>query len=172
MSRLNPMTPRAVVLVLFASVGALGAWPPTLQDLQPRSPALERWLAPSRARCQPPIADFAHCSDRWMGSGGDATQQKPVAAPADAQERSRLLELQRTAGAQLQQARRDGATADQIKKALLDASSSLAHWEKPTSIRPCARSSGAPRPISRRWPPAIFRTSRRQRRRFWRFSRE
>ena len=55
-----------------------------------------------------------------------ATQQKPAAAPADAQERSRLLELQRTAGAQLQQARRDGATADQIKKALLDASSSLA----------------------------------------------
>ena len=119
------MTLRAVVLILFASVGALGAWQPTLQDLQPRSPALERWLAPFRARCQPPIVVFAYCSDEEDRLGDGAAQQKPVAAPADAQERSRLLELQRTAGAQLQQARRDGATADQIKKALLDASSSL-----------------------------------------------
>ena len=92
-------------------------------NLEPRR---SKWLAPSRARCQPPVADFAHCSDRWEGFRGDAAQQNPAAVPADAQERSRLLELQRTAGAQLQQARRDGATADQIKKALLDASSSLA----------------------------------------------
>ena len=68
---------------------------------------------------------FAYCSDEEDRLGDGAAQQKPVAAPADAQERGRLLELQRTAGAQLQQARRDGATADQIKKALLDASSSL-----------------------------------------------
>ena len=77
--------PRAVVLVLFASLGALGAWPP------------------------------AH----------GAAQQKPAAAPADAQERDRLLDRQRAAGTQLQQARREGATADEIKKALLDASRSV-----------------------------------------------
>jgi hypothetical protein len=85
MSRLDSMTPRTVLLVLFVSLGALGAWPP--------------------AR--------------------GAAQQKPVATPADAQERGRLLDLQRAAEAQLQQARREGATADQIKKALLDASRSV-----------------------------------------------
>src|SRR5262249_60661281 len=76
------MTSRAVVLVLFASLGALGAWLP------------------------------AH----------GAAQQKPVATSPDAQERNRLLDLQRTAASQLQQARREGAPADQVKKALLDAS--------------------------------------------------
>ena len=38
-----------------------------------------------------------------------ATQQKTVTAQADAQERTRLLELQRTALAQMQQAVRPGA---------------------------------------------------------------
>ena len=117
----NPMTPRAIVLILFASAGALGPWPPTLQNLQ----LLNRWLAPSRARCQPPIVVFAHCDGRLEGSGVGGAQQKPDAGAIDAQERARLAELQRRAVAQLQQARREGATADDIKKALLDASSSL-----------------------------------------------
>ncbi len=53
-----------------------------------------------------------------------------VPAPAarqqvDAQEHARLLELHRTAVAQLQGATRQGATPDQIRQALLDASRSL-----------------------------------------------
>ncbi len=44
---------------------------------------------------------------------------------ADAKERARLLDLQRSAVTQLQQAIREGATADQVKSALLDASRSL-----------------------------------------------
>ena len=55
----------------------------------------------------------------------EATQQTAVTAPADAQDRTRLLELQRAAVAQLQQALRDGAPADQVRRALLDASRSL-----------------------------------------------
>ena len=54
-----------------------------------------------------------------------ATQQTSGPVPAEAQERSRLLELQRTAVAQLQQATREGATADLVKRALLDASQAL-----------------------------------------------
>ena len=77
--------PRPVVLVLVASLGALGAWLPA-----------------------PGVA-----------------QQKPVTTPADDQERGRLLDLQRAAASQLQQARREGASADRIKKALLDASRSV-----------------------------------------------
>jgi enediyne biosynthesis protein E4 len=53
-------------------------------------------------------------------------QQKPSTQPADAKERARLLELQRAAVGQLQQAAREGATADQVRRrALLDASHSL-----------------------------------------------
>jgi enediyne biosynthesis protein E4 len=44
---------------------------------------------------------------------------------AGGQERSRLLELHRNAVAQLQQAARPGAPADQVRRALLDASRSL-----------------------------------------------
>src|SRR5688572_13778327 len=77
--------PRTVMLVLFASLVGLCAWPPA-----------------------------------W-----GAAQQKPAAAPADAQERGSLLDLQRAAEAQLQQARLDGATADQRRKALLDAGSRI-----------------------------------------------
>src|SRR5215510_14658946 len=50
----------------------------------------------------------------------------PRQQTADAQERGRLLDLQRAAVSQLQQARREGAAADQIKKALLDGSRSVA----------------------------------------------
>jgi hypothetical protein len=46
-------------------------------------------------------------------------------APAVAQERTRLLELRRDAVAQLQQAARPGAPADQVRRALLDAGRSL-----------------------------------------------
>jgi len=54
-----------------------------------------------------------------------AAQQKPAPAPADTQERARLLDLQRAAATSLQQARGAGAAADQIRKALLDASSRI-----------------------------------------------
>ncbi|PYQ95126.1 MAG: hypothetical protein DMF97_17380, partial [Acidobacteria bacterium] len=46
-------------------------------------------------------------------------------ARADAQERTRLLKLQRDAITQLQQAARRGAPLDQVRRALLDASRSL-----------------------------------------------
>jgi hypothetical protein len=52
-----------------------------------------------------------------------ATQQTAVTAQADA--RSRLLELQRSAAAALEEARREGATADQVQRALREASRSL-----------------------------------------------
>ena len=54
-----------------------------------------------------------------------AAQQKPSIQPADVKERTRLLELQRAAVGQLQQAVREGAAADQVRRALLDASHSL-----------------------------------------------
>jgi len=54
-----------------------------------------------------------------------AAQQKPPTQPADAKERTRLLELQRAAVGQLQQAVREGAAADQVRQALLDASHRL-----------------------------------------------
>jgi hypothetical protein len=54
-----------------------------------------------------------------------AAQQKPPTQPADAKERTRLLELQRAAVGQLQQAVREGAAANQVRQALLDASHSL-----------------------------------------------
>jgi hypothetical protein len=54
-----------------------------------------------------------------------ATQQKPPVTSADAQERGRLLDLQRTAVNQLQQAAREGAPPEQVRRALVDASRSL-----------------------------------------------
>jgi enediyne biosynthesis protein E4 len=54
-----------------------------------------------------------------------APQEKAVTARAEAQEPTRLLELQRAAAAQLQQALRDGAPTDEVRRALLDASRSL-----------------------------------------------
>src|SRR6476660_877207 len=54
-----------------------------------------------------------------------AAQQKPPTQPADAKERTRLLELQRAAVGQLQQAVREAAAANQVRQALLDASHSL-----------------------------------------------
>jgi hypothetical protein len=60
----------------------------------------------------------------WPSAHG-AAQSKTVAL-ADEQERARLLDLQRAAAAQLQEARREGATADQITKALLDVSRTVA----------------------------------------------
>src|SRR5262245_55839607 len=55
-----------------------------------------------------------------------ATQQAASTAPADTQERARLLELQRTAVAQVQRAAREGATADEVRAALREATRSLA----------------------------------------------
>src|SRR6185503_14249825 len=54
-----------------------------------------------------------------------AAQQKPLVQQADVKERTRLLELQRAAVGQLQQAVREGAAADQVRRALLEASHSL-----------------------------------------------
>jgi hypothetical protein len=54
-----------------------------------------------------------------------AAQQKPSIPQADVKERTRLLELHRAAAGQLQQAVREGATPDQVRRALLDASRSL-----------------------------------------------
>jgi enediyne biosynthesis protein E4 len=54
-----------------------------------------------------------------------AAQQKPSIQQADVKERTRLLELQRAAVGQLQQAVREGAAADQVQRALLDASHTL-----------------------------------------------
>jgi hypothetical protein len=58
-------------------------------------------------------------------SAQGSIQQTPVISKAAAQERSRLLELQRAAVAHVQQARRDGAPVDQVRRALVDASRSL-----------------------------------------------
>ena len=55
---------------------------------------------------------------------GAATPQ-PSIQQAEVKERTRLLDLQRTAVGQLQQAVREGAAADQVRRALLDASHSL-----------------------------------------------
>src|SRR4051794_194107 len=54
-----------------------------------------------------------------------ATQEKAVSTPTDAQQRARLLELQRAAVAQLQRATRDGAPAADVRRALRDAGRSL-----------------------------------------------
>src|SRR4051794_30755675 len=56
-----------------------------------------------------------------------ALVQTPAAQQArgDAQERARLLQLQRDVVAQLQQATRPGAPEDQVRRALLDASRTI-----------------------------------------------
>ena len=79
-----------------------------------------------------------------------ATQQTSGPVPAEAQERSRLLELQRTAVAQLQQATREGATADLVKRALLDASQAL----EMLAAAPAAGATGGAAPAPP-LPPAL-----------------
>jgi hypothetical protein len=86
--------PRAVVLALSASLGAIGAFMPTTAAEQAR---------------------------------------------ADAQERTRLLELQRNAVTQLQQAARLGAPADQVRRALQNASRSLEALSVGPSLDPSLR---------------------------------
>jgi hypothetical protein len=54
-----------------------------------------------------------------------ARQQPPTTTQVSAQERARLLELQRAAAGQLQQAARNGAPTDQVRRALLDAARNL-----------------------------------------------
>ena len=54
-----------------------------------------------------------------------STQQTAPAAPAAAQERARLLELQRAAVGHLRAATRSGAPVDEVRRALSDASRSL-----------------------------------------------
>ena len=78
--------------------------------------------SPNRSSLLWPAVTLAVIANLTVGvfvPGPAAMQQ------SDAQERAKLLELQRTAVAQLQAATRQGATVDQIRQALLDASRSL-----------------------------------------------
>ena len=77
-----------------------------------------------RARSKPPAVVLALSAS--LGAIG-AFMPTPAAQQArtEAQDRTRLLELQRDAVTQLQQAARPGAPADQVRRALLDASRSL-----------------------------------------------
>jgi hypothetical protein len=86
---------RAMVLVLTASLGAIGAF-----------------IMPTPAAQQP---------------------------EADAQERTRLLKLQRDAVTQLQQAARADVPADQLRSAVLDASRSLEGLSTGTRLEPSLR---------------------------------
>ena len=54
-----------------------------------------------------------------------APQQRPALTAAEAQEKTRVLDLQRAAVGQLQEAAREGAPAEQVQRALLSASRSL-----------------------------------------------
>jgi hypothetical protein len=54
-----------------------------------------------------------------------ATQQSSAAPQADAQERTRLLDLQRSAVTRLREAATEGASPEQVRQALLDATRSL-----------------------------------------------
>jgi enediyne biosynthesis protein E4 len=67
-----------------------------------------------------------------------ATQQKPPVTSADAPERARLLDLQRKAVSQLQEAAREGTPAEQVRRAVVDASRSLEALgaEPPSSAAP------------------------------------
>jgi hypothetical protein len=72
----------------------------------------------------------------------DAAQQKPAGSPA-AQERSRLVDLQRSASTHLRDAQREGAAAGEIRKALLEASravEALANAESDATVRDELRS--------------------------------
>src|SRR5262245_22275045 len=61
-------------------------------------------------------------------------------APAEVQERARLLTLRRDAVTQLQQAARVGAPADEVRRALRDASRSLEVLSAVPSFAPALRS--------------------------------
>ncbi len=78
----------------------------------------------ARARSKPPAVLLV-----LSASLGAIAAFIPTAAAqqarTEAQDRTRLLELQRQAVTQLQQAARPGAPADQVRRALLDASRSL-----------------------------------------------
>src|SRR4029079_17693394 len=63
--------------------------------------------------------------------------QTAPAAPAAAQERARLLELQRAEVGHLRQAAREGAPADEVRRALSDASRDLdALGAEPAALPP------------------------------------
>ena len=88
-----------------------------------------------------------------------ASMPAPAAQPAEtvAQERARLLELQRDAVTRLQQAARPGATADEVRRALLDASRSL----DALSAGPDSNTANAPTPATSRLEPSLRRELRR-----------
>jgi hypothetical protein len=76
-----------------------------------------------------------------------AARQTPATVRPDAPERTRLLELQRTAVSQLQQALRDAAPVDQVRRALLDASRSIdALGAEPAPVTPPGTPSAASLP--------------------------
>ena len=88
-----------------------------------------------------------------------ASMPAPAAQPAEtvAQERARLLELQRDAVTRLQQAARPGATADEVRRALLDASRSL----DGLSAGPDSNTANATTPATSRLEPSLRRELRR-----------
>src|SRR5580765_222023 len=75
----------------------------------------------------------------------------------EAQERTRLLQLQRDAVTQVQQAARPGAPADQVRRALLDASRSL----EALSAGPDPGSANATTPARTFLDPSLRRELRR-----------
>ena len=80
-----------------------------------------------------------------------ASRQVPAAVRSEAPERTRLLALQRAAVARLQQAARDTASADDVRRALLDASRSLdALGAEPAPVAPPGTPSAASLPPSLR----------------------
>jgi enediyne biosynthesis protein E4 len=80
-----------------------------------------------------------------------AARQSPAPARSDSPERARLIALHRTAVAQVDQAARDGATLDQVRRALREASRSIeALGAEPASAAPPATPSTAGLPASLR----------------------
>src|SRR3954464_4440906 len=71
------------------------------------------------------LAAFAMLGILAIFAPGASTRQTAPSAPSAAQERARLLELQRAAVDHLRQAARSGAADDEIRRALRDASRGL-----------------------------------------------
>src|SRR4051812_44768155 len=77
-----------------------------------------------RARSKPPVVVLALCA--LLGAIGAFLPAAAAPQPrTDAQDRSRLLELQRQAVTQLQQAARPRKPVEQVRRALLEASRNL-----------------------------------------------
>jgi len=83
------------------------------------------------------LAVFAMLGALAVVLAGASNQQTTPAAPAAAQERARLLELQRAAVGHLRQAAREGAPADEVRRAIADAGRDLdALGAEPAAVPP------------------------------------